>query len=55
MTVTEEGGGRLNIFAKEPEIQIIESKSSLRNRFRLFALACVIILISIFGWYFINK
>tara|TARA_B100000131_G_C17972897_1_gene555197 strand:+ start:129 stop:296 length:168 start_codon:yes stop_codon:yes gene_type:complete len=55
MTVTEESGGRLNVFAKEPEIQVIEPKSSTERLFRLLILAGAIILISIFGWYLTYK
>ena len=52
MTVTEESGGRLNVFAKEPEIQIIQEKSSAEKRSRLFIIGLPIILIRVFGWYF---
>ena len=33
MSVTEEEGGRLNAFAKEPEIEVMDSKSSPGNLF----------------------
>jgi len=55
MTVTEEDGGRLNVFAKEPEIQIIKENPSIQNRSRLFLLGLAIVLISVFGWYLITK
>ena len=55
MTVTEESGGRFNVFAKEPEIQVIREKASGEVRSQLFIMLGVIILISIFGWFLINK
>ena len=55
MTVTEESGGRFNVFAKEPEIQLISKKTSTEVRSQLFLMAGVFILISIFGWFLINK
>ena len=35
MQVTEEDGGRLNAFAKEPRMEIIENQSSRSNSSRL--------------------
>ncbi len=55
MTVTEESGGRLNVFAKEPEIEVIQPKSSAEKLLGQLILLGGIILISIFGWYFTNK
>ena len=55
MTVTEEGGGRLNVFAKEPEIQIIQEKPSPQKRSRVVFISVAIVLISVFGWYLITK
>tara|TARA_Y100001968_G_C19438180_1_gene761006 strand:- start:592 stop:759 length:168 start_codon:yes stop_codon:yes gene_type:complete len=36
MTVTKESEGRLNAFAKEPQIEMIDSKSFNSNGSRLF-------------------
>ncbi len=55
MTVTEESGGRFNVFAKEPKIEIIQPNANSNNRFRIFTLVGGIILISIIGWYLIIK
>ena len=55
MTVTEESEGRLNVFAKEPEIQIIQPNSNASKGSRLIILTGAIILISIIGWYLIIK
>ncbi len=55
MTVTEESGGRLNVFAKEPEIQIIDENPSINRLSRLLLLGLPIILISVFGWYLSTK
>ena len=55
MTVTKESEGRLNVFAKEPEIRVIQSKPSINLRSQLLIIVAAIILISIFGAYLINK
>ena len=39
MPVTEEDGGRLNAFAKEPKIEVITEKASYRSSFWLLMLA----------------
>tara|TARA_Y100001968_G_scaffold247126_1_gene231528 strand:- start:844 stop:1008 length:165 start_codon:yes stop_codon:yes gene_type:complete len=36
MTVTQESEGRLNAFAKEPEIEVIENNNSSSKGSRLF-------------------
>ena len=38
MQVTEEDGGRLNAFAKEPRMEVIEDQSSRSNSSRLMIL-----------------
>tara|TARA_A100001037_G_scaffold236105_1_gene215079 strand:+ start:371 stop:538 length:168 start_codon:yes stop_codon:yes gene_type:complete len=42
MSVTDEGGGRLNAFAKEPEIEVIRGKSSDSNGSRFFVVAGIV-------------
>jgi len=51
MSVTEESGGRLNAFAKEPKIEVISQKSRSSSNFRLLIFAGVMLLsgIIIFG------
>ena len=36
MQVTEEDGGRLNAFAKEPRMEVMDAQSSRSNSSRLF-------------------
>ncbi|KGG13694.1 MULTISPECIES: hypothetical protein [Prochlorococcus] len=55
MTVTEESGGRLNAFAKEPQIEVINPKTSYNNRFQPLILVGSILLIGIIGFYLIIK
>ena len=55
MTVTNESGGRLNVFANEPEIEVIASKSSHIRINGLLKLGLAFALISIFGIYLISK
>ncbi len=50
MSVTEESGGRLNAFAKEPKIEVISKESSDSNNFRLLIFAAVMLLIGIIGY-----
>ena len=50
MPITEEEGGRLNAFAKEPEIEVLESKSSpgkILGQFLVFIILLVVALITI--------
>ena len=44
MSVTEESGGRLNAFAKEPKIEVISQESRSSSNFRLFIFAGVMLL-----------
>ena len=44
MSVTEESGGRLNAFAKEPKIEVISEEASSSNNFRLLIFAGVMLL-----------
>ena len=55
MTVTEESGGRLNAFAKEPEIEVITSNNLLQNQSQRIILIGAILLIGIIGFYSILK
>ena len=45
MSVTQESGGRLNAFAKEPKIEVISQEASSSNNFRLLIFAGVMLLI----------
>ena len=47
MSVTEEEGGRLNAFAKEPKIEVIKEGSSSGNGSRLLILAGVLLIIGL--------
>ncbi len=47
MAVTEEDGGRLNAFAKEPQIEVINSESSRGNSFRLLIALGILLLIAL--------
>ena len=44
MSVTEESGGRLNAFAKEPKIEVISQESRSSSNFRLLIFAGVMLL-----------
>ena len=46
MSVTEESGGRLNAFAKEPKIEVITQESSYSNAFQLVIFAGILLIIS---------
>ncbi|MDP6834229.1 MAG: high light inducible protein [Prochlorococcaceae cyanobacterium ETNP1_MAG_9] len=50
MSVTEESGGRLNSFAKEPKIELISQEASSSNNFRLLIFAGVMLLIGIISY-----
>ena len=50
MSVTEESGGRLNAFAKEPKIEVISQEASASNNFRLLIFAGVMILLGIIAY-----
>ena len=47
MSVTEESGGRLNAFAKEPKIEVISKEASASNNSRLLIFAGVMLLIGL--------
>ena len=53
MTVTEESGGRLNAFAKEPEIELIGSNNSPNKVSQRLLLFGGILSIGIIGFYLI--
>ena len=55
MTVTKESEGRLNAFAKEPEMEIIDKNGSNSNASRILILAGTILLISLFSFSFTIK
>ncbi len=44
MSVTEEEGGRLNAFAKEPEIEVVSQKGSITNKSQLIIIIGVLLL-----------
>ncbi|WP_320666757.1 high light inducible protein [Prochlorococcus sp. MIT 1307] len=50
MSVTEESGGRLNAFAKEPKIEVISQESSNRNNFQLIIFSLVMLIMAIVGY-----
>ncbi len=50
MSVIEEEGGRLNAFAKEPKIEVINSNSSNSYRFQLIIVAGALVLIGIIAF-----
>ncbi len=47
MAVTKEEGGRLNAFAKEPKIEVIETKASASNRSWLIVTLGLLLLTSL--------
>ncbi len=44
MSVTEESGGRLNAFAKEPKIEVLSKEASSSSLFQLLIFAGVMLL-----------
>ncbi len=50
MSVTEESGGRLNAFAKEPKIEVISEEARSSSNFRLLIFAGVLLLISVIAY-----
>ena len=50
MSVTEESGGRLNSFAKEPKIEVINQESSYSNNFRLLIFTGVMLVMGVIGY-----
>ena len=55
MTVTNESEGRLNVFANEPEIDLITPGTSNYNGTQLFGFIGALALITIIGIYFFIK
>ena len=47
MSITEEPGGRLNAFAKEPKMEVLDQESSYSNGSRLLILAGILLIISL--------
>ncbi len=47
MPVTQEEGGRLNAFAREPKIQLIEQGGSPNHSYRLILFAGTLILVAL--------
>ena len=52
MPITKEEGGRLNAFAKEPEIEVINNGSSDSKAFRVFLFVGVLILVGLIAYTF---
>ena len=47
MQVTQEDGGRLNAFAKEPRMEIISDSASLSNSSRLLIISGAVLVIAL--------
>ena len=47
MPITDEGGGRLNAFAKEPEVQLVNQETSNSNISRLIIVAGAILVMGL--------
>lgn len=47
MQVTEEDGGRLNAFAKEPRMEVISDGASLSNSSRLLIITGAVLVVSL--------
>ena len=52
MAVTKEEGGRLNAFAKEPEIEILDKGSSDTKAFRIFLFFGILLLMGLIAYTF---
>ena len=50
MSVTEEEGGRLNAFAKEPKMEVLEQGSNDSNGSRLIIAAGAVLLIGLIAF-----
>ncbi len=50
MSVTEEEGGRLNAFAKEPKIELVTQEASDTNTFRLIIAAGMLLIIGLIAF-----
>ena len=55
MTVTKESEGRLNAFAKEPQIEVISEQPSNSNGFKLVIVIGLVLLIGLFAFSFTIK
>ena len=55
MTVTKESEGRLNAFAKEPEMEVIGEDPSNSNASKILILAGTVLLIGLFSFSFTIK
>ena len=47
MSVTEESGGRLNAYAKEPKMEVISQQARSRNNLQLLIFAAVLLIIGV--------
>ena len=50
MAVVEEDGGRLNTFAKEPKIEVMDKEAIHSNRSWLLIIAGVLLVLSLIGF-----
>ena len=50
MSVTEESGGRLNAFAKEPKIEVISQEARSSSRFQLLIFAGVLLVMGLLAY-----
>ena len=50
MSITEEAGGRLNAFAKEPRIEVINQKASGSKGSQLFLIAGILLVIGLIAF-----
>tara|TARA_Y100001968_G_scaffold326209_1_gene368860 strand:- start:590 stop:757 length:168 start_codon:yes stop_codon:yes gene_type:complete len=55
MTVTQESEGRLNAFAKEPQIEVIKEQPSSTNASKLLIVGGTLLLIALFAFSFTIK
>ena len=50
MPVTQEEGGRLNAFAREPKIELLNKKSSMNSSFQLILVIGGVLLVSLIAY-----
>ena len=55
MSVTEESGGRLNAFAKEPKIEVISQEARNSSNFQLIIFAGVLLIMGAITYMFFNS
>jgi len=55
MTITKESEGRLNAFANEPQIEVINDKPSASSSFKLLMIASSLLLIGLIAFSFTIK